>query len=510
MNIIAYDLGTGGVKASLYDNKLQTLAKVFLEYNTFYPTASMHEQRPLDWWNAICESTKKLLDKTKTNPHNIECVSLSGASLVAIPMDKDNNPLLEQVPIWSDTRAEAESEEFFSIIDRNEWYMTTGNGFPAPCYSIFKLMWLKKHMPDVFEKTAYVLGSKDYINFMLTGNLATDFSYASGTGAYELKTGSMKREFLRAAGLSEDIFLEPVVSHKIIGSVTEQAAQKTGLCVGTKVVCGGVDNACMALGAVGPESGKAYVSLGSSSWIPVNSQDPVLDVKKKPYVFAHIQEGMFTSAFSIFAGGSSLRWARDTLFADVTDDNIYITMDKMADKVPIGSNGILFNPSLAGGTSQDKSIHIRGAYVGLHLGTTRDDMVRATMEGIALNLRMSLQYLKEKVELSDSILFCGGGSKSPFWMQMFADVFNMPIAKSNIDQDAASLGAAAIAARGIGIWKDYSPLKELQCVNKLYLPCEASANKYDKLFTVFTHINEIAAELGDYMQAAMRKVDKNG
>ena len=235
-----------------------------------------------------------------------------------------------------------------------------------------------------------------------------------------MKSSCMKAEFLHAAGLAENIFLNPVDSHTIIGTVTEEAARKTGLCAGTKVVCGGVDNACMALGAVGAENGKAYVSLGSSSWIPVNSESPVLDVKKKPYVFAHIQEGMFTSAFSIFAGGSSLRWARDTLFTDATDDNIYAKMDKLAEGVPIGSNGIFFNPSLAGGTSQDKSIHIRGAYVGLHLGTTREDMVRATMEGIALNLRTSLQYLKEKVELSDSILFCGGGSKSPFWMQMFA------------------------------------------------------------------------------------------
>lgn len=510
MNIIAYDLGTGGVKASLYDDKMQTLAKAFIEYDTFYPAPSMHEQRPEDWWNAICESTKKLLGKTEINPSNVECVSLSGASLVAIPMDSENRPLLDQVPIWSDTRAEAETEEFFSKVDRDEWYLTTGNGFPAPCYSIFKLMWLKRHRPDIFEKTAYVLGSKDYINFMLTGKLATDFSYASGTGAYELKSSCMKTEFLHAAGLAENIFLNPVDSHTIIGTVTEEAARKTGLCAGTKVVCGGVDNACMALGAVGAENGKAYVSLGSSSWIPVNSESPVLDVKKKPYVFAHIQEGMFTSAFSIFAGGSSLRWARDTLFTDATDDNIYAKMDKLAEGVPIGSNGIFFNPSLAGGTSQDKSIHIRGAYVGLHLGTTREDMVRATMEGIALNLRTSLQYLKEKVELSDSILFCGGGSKSPFWMQMFADVFNMPIEKSDVDQDAASLGAAAIAARGIGIWKDYSPLRELQCVKKLYLPRADAAREYDRLFTVFTHINETAAELGEYMQAAKRKVDING
>ncbi len=506
LKIIAYDLGTGGVKASLYDEKMQTLAKSFIEYETFYPAHGMHEQRPADWWIGVAASTKNLLSKAGVAAEDVACVSLSGASLVAIPMDGKDRPLLETVPIWSDTRAEAEAEEFFSRIDRDAWYMTTGNGFPAPCYSIFKLMWMKKHQPEVFEKTAYVLGSKDYINFKLTGVKATDFSYASGTGAYNLTAGKMDTSLLEAAGLPADIFLDPVPSHTVIGTVTEQAAVEVGLAVGTKVVCGGVDNACMALGAVGAEDGKVYVSLGSSSWIPVNSKRPVLDPIKKPYVFAHIEEGMFTSAFSIFSGGSSLRWARDVLFADNDGEDIYRTMDQLAAQVPVGSNGIFFNPSLAGGTSQDKSIHIRGAYVGLHLGTTREDMVRAAMEGICFNLRLSLNHLLEKVDIADGILFCGGGSKSAFWMQMFADVFDRPIEKNGIEQDAASLGAAAIAARGLGLWTDYAPLKALQTTQHRYLPESCAAEKYAKLFPAFVYVNETAADMGERMQAILTEI----
>lgn len=506
MKIIAYDLGTGGVKASLYDEKMQTLAKSFIEYETFYPAHGMHEQRPSDWWTGVADSTKNLLSKAGVAAEEVACVSLSGASLVAIPMDENDRPLLEMVPIWSDTRAEAEAEEFFSRIDRDTWYMTTGNGFPAPCYSIFKLMWMKKHQPGVFNKTAYVLGSKDFINFKLTGVKATDFSYASGTGAYNLMAGKIDTTLLEAAELPSDIFLDPVPSHTIIGTVTEQAAAEVGLAVGTKVVCGGVDNACMALGAVGAEDGKVYVSLGSSSWIPVNSKSPVLDPKKKPYVFAHIEEGMFTSAFSIFSGGSSLRWARDVLFADNDDEDIYRTMDRLAAQVPVGSNGIFFNPSLAGGTSQDKSIHIRGAYIGLHLGTTREEMVRAAMEGICFNLRLSLNHLLEKVDVADGILFCGGGSKSAFWMQMFADVFDMPIEKNGIEQDAASLGAAAIAARGLGLWSDYAPLKALQTIQHRYLPEPCAAEKYAKLFPAFVYVNETAAEMGERMQTILAKL----
>lgn len=505
MKLIAYDLGTGGVKASLYDENFQTLAKSFTAYDTFYPASNMHEQKPEDWWQGVVSSTKFLIKTASVQPSEIGALALSGHSLVTVPIDRSGKELQSRVPIWSDTRAGEEAEEFFSRIDRNAWYMTTGNGFPAPCYSLFKLMWLKKNEPESFGKIYKVLGSKDYINFRLTGNMYIDPSYASGTGAWDLLKKEMRQDYLDAAGIPASLFPDVVPSHYILGNITKEAAEQTGLSQSTVVACGGVDNACMALGAVGPKDGRIYTSLGSSSWVPVNSSRPVLDVDKKPYVFAHIQEDMYTSAFSIFAGGSSFAWTRDVLCKDLGED-AFDRMSELAAAVPIGSGGIFFNPSLAGGTSQDKSIHIQGAYVGLHLGTTREAMVRAAMEGICMNLKESIGYLKQKTAISDEILFCGGGSKSKFWMQMFADVFNMNIIKTNIDQDAASLGAAAIAARGTGLWKDYSLIESLHHVERINRPIPEHVAAYEKLQDTFRHICDVLADLGDYMTECNRLV----
>jgi len=502
---IAYDLGTGGVKASLYDERLQTIQKSFIPYDTYYPGPGMHEQKPEDWWNGVIRSTRFLLDQSGISPEDIQCVALSGHSLVALPVDKNLHVLQERVPIWSDTRAESEAKQFFQRVDEEHWYMTTGNGFPAPCYSLFKLMWLKNQDPVLYQKIYKVMGSKDYINFKLTGQVYTDYSYASGSGAYDLIHSRMRNDFIEEAGLSPDIFPEIVPSHQIIGRITREAAEQTGLREGTLVACGGVDNACMALGAVGAAEGAIYISLGSSSWIPVNSRKPIVDAKKRPYVFAHIEKEMFTSAFSIFSAGSSLRWVRDTICHDIADDPaVYQIMDEMAAKAPIGSNGIFFNPSLAGGTSQDKSVNIRGAYLGLHLGITREDMIRAAMEGIALNLRLALDSLKAYAPVSHQIRFCGGGSKSSFWMQMFADVFDMEIIKTNIDQDAASLGAAAIAARATGIWRDYSLIESLHRVERRSTPNPEAVAKYERLLPVFEHACQVLADLGDYMKAEMQ------
>ena len=136
MYFISYDLGTGGVKASLYDHGFTSLAKCFIEYPTYYPADGWHEQRPEDWWNSVCQSTHTLLLQTGIDNREVACVALSGHSLVTVPIDENKQVLLEQVPIWSDSRASAQANRFFQSINEDDWYMRTGNGFPPPCYSL--------------------------------------------------------------------------------------------------------------------------------------------------------------------------------------------------------------------------------------------------------------------------------------------------------------------------------------------------------------------------------------
>lgn len=497
MYIIAYDLGTGGVKAALYDDSLKVLAKSFIEYRIYFPGTGLHEQRPSDWWKGIVESTRQLLAAVHGDPLDVGAVAISGQSLTAIPVDSSGAALLEQVPIWSDARAKEEAEEFFARVDEEDWYMTTGNGFPAHCYTIFKLMWMKKHQSEVFSRMRYALGSKDYINYRMTGRILTDHSYASGTGGYNLRERGYQEAFWAAAGIDMDILPPIAPSDAVVGCLTEQAAAELGLTTKTVVMAGGVDNACMALGATGIRDGAAYISLGSSSWVPVTAGQPVLDFKTKPYVFAHIEPGMYTSAYSIFAGGSSLRWVRDNLFSEL-GEQAYREIDRLAEGSPAGANGILFNPSLAGGTSQDRSLNIQGAFVGISLLNNRADIARAVLEGIALNLKQSIAYLRQKISMEDEILICGGGSKSAVWLQIFADILNLRVLKTNIDQDAASLGAAAIAAKGLGRIDSYQVINSLHRREACYEPDPEVSGSYEKVAERFNRLSEVLSEFGDY------------
>jgi xylulokinase len=505
--IIAYDLGTGGIKASLYGADGQLLASVFQSYDTLYPGSGMHEQRPIDWWESIVSSTRKLLQESEVNKQEIKALALSGHSLGVVPLSEKGELLRDSTPIWSDARAGDQAKAFFEIIDEVDWYMTTGNGFPAQLYSAFKIMWYRDNEPDVFKKIYKVIGTKDYINYKLTGRMVTDYSYASGCGVYDLEAWAYSSQLLEASGLDPEMFPEVVPSSEIIGELTKDASNSLGLPTSVKVVAGGVDNSCMALGARNIAPGRVYISLGSSSWIAVSAEKPVLDAKSRPFVFTHVIPGMFTSAVSIFSAGNSFRWLRDNIFVDLVEKasragvDVYDLMTDLALKSPVGANNLLFNPSLAGGSSQEPTADIRGAYSGFDLGHTRADLARAGLEGIALNLGLVLQVLKKFTVLSDEMVIVGGGSKSDLWRQIFADVFEMKIVKTNIGEEAGSLGAAALAAVGAGLWKDFAILDDIHQIESVVAPNPDNTEIYKKMMPAFEILRKSQAEIGDYFNS---------
>jgi xylulokinase len=359
---------------------------------------------------------------------------------------------------------------------------------------------MKKHQPKLYSRIYKILGSKDFINYMLTGTMCTDPSYASGFGVFNLTAWDYEPGFMNAAGIRPEIFPEIRPSDSIIGRVTQAAALMTGLAEGTPVACGAVDNTCMALGARGLAEGVAYTSLGSSSWIAVTSSKPVVDPATRPFVFAHAKKGYYTSAVSIFSAGNSFRWIRDNLCRDFTDDtDTYDAMNRMAERVPAGSNGVLFNPSFAGGSAQEPSSGLRGGFMGLALHNTREDLVRASMEGIAMALRCTLDILLTQTSINGEMLICGGGSKSAVWRQIFADVYNLPVLKTNIDQNAASLGAAALAANGCGLWEGYDLITEIHQTEDILLPDKEANELYERFLVVYRKWTEDLADLSNMM-----------
>ena len=492
--ILSHDFGTGGNKASLFDVDGVQLASVFESYDTLYPGPGMHEQRPTDWWNAVIRSTRFLLEQVKEQGisyQDIGSLAISGHSLGCVPLDADGHLLRESTPIWSDSRAGNEAAEFFCHTDPETWYLRTGNGFPAAHYTLFKILWYKNNEPEVFRRMATVLGTKDYINYRLTGIQATDYSYASGCGGYDLTGRNYDDEFISLAGLPSSLFPKLVPSTEILGPLTVQAAEELGLAPSLLVAAGGVDNSCMALGAGCFAAGRSYASLGSSSWVAVSDSKPLLDTRTKPYVFTHVVPGMFASALAIFSSGTTFRWLRDQFCRDLIDQavtenrNVYELMIGEAQDSPPGARGLLHNPSLGGGSSLDPSPAIRGAFLGLDLAHTRSDVIRSVMEGIALNLRLVLDEFRSLSHIRSEMVAVGGSAKSGVWQQIYADALKMTIQTTNIGQDAAALGAAALAAVGTGLWSDFTKIDSVLQIEDRRSPMVSNVEVYESILDRF-------------------------
>ena len=449
------------------------------------------------------ESTRALLAQTGVAPASVAGLAVSGHSLAAAPLAADGTLLTALTPIWTDSRAGAQAKRFFATVDETDWYLTTGNGFPAPLYALFKLMWMKDSQPDVYARAACFLGTKDYVNYRLTGVMATDHSYASGSGAYDLVQMRYRADYLRAAGVDAAKLPPLLASADIVGALTTDAARALGLLQGTPVAAGGVDNACMALGAACVKDGDAYTSLGTSAWIAVASHAPIVNAARRSYVFAHCIPGMFASATCIFSAGNSLRWVKNVFCPDLIaraereGADVYDLMTELAAASPAGANRLLFNPSLAGGSATEKSPDIRGAFLGLTLAHTRADVLRATLEGVALNLRLSLDVLRTITPVGRDMLLVGGGGKSPFWRQIFANAYGMDILATNVGQDAGSLGAMACAAVGTGLWESLEQVRAVHGEAKRVAPEPETAALYERLLPAFRMAADMQAELGE-------------
>jgi xylulokinase len=496
--ILAYDLGTSGNKAVLYSSEGELIAKVFKSYNTYYPYSGWAEQNPNDWWESIKESTNKLLTNNKINKKDIATISLSGHSMGIVPVDKNGNLLRKTVPIWNDSRAMNEANNILKLIGYDYWYEKTGAGFRPENHSIFKLVWFKENESDLFNSVYKFLPTKGYIILKLTGKFVSDYSDASFSGLMDINKLQYSEEIFNLSGLP--IEKMPIILKSIdcVGELTKESSELLGIPSGIPVINGGVDNACTAIGAGNITENRIYNYIGSSSWIAATSMKPLINTKIKIPCYAHAIPEFYLSQVSVFSTGSTLQWYKDVfcyeenLQAKKLNENIYDIIERNASMSPIGSNNIIFIPSFRGGATVNPNPYLRGAFLDLELYHNKNDINRAVLEGITFELALAL---KEYINLGmkpKEIRVTGGGSKSKFWRQMFADVYGLNIILTNIDQEAAAFGAAAIGAVGVGIWNNFSVVDEIIKQVDVSKPNKQNVKTYNEILKKFKYaINKI-------------------
>lgn len=446
--VLAHDLGTTGDKATLVAPDGSLIGSVTVAYPVDFGADGKAEQHPDDWWRAFCDANRRLIDRHGIDPSRIAAVSFSGQMMGAVLVDSEGRPVRPGI-IWADTRSKQQCAQIIERVGMEEVYRMTGHR-ANPTYSLTKLMWVRDNEPEAFANAAHFLTAKDVILQHLTGRYITDPSDASGTNAYDQHTGRWSEELIDAAGLDRSLFPEILESTADLGTVLPGAVQESGLAATTRVIVGGGDGPMGALGAgiVDRDSG-VYTYLGSSSWVSFADTQPLHDPLMRSMTFNHVVPGHFVPTATMQAGGASLDWVVN-LFRPGSDDRFSAALAD-AERAEASADGLYFLPHLLGERSPYWNPDARAVFAGLRMPHDRGNMVRAVIEGVAFNLRTGLVAFEAAGHSFERIDAIGGAIKSPLVTQILADTWQLDVVPSSVGDHATSLGAAAVAALGVGL-----------------------------------------------------------
>jgi xylulokinase len=385
-----------------------------------------------------------VLTETGTSPADVRAVGLTGQMHGLVLLDAAGEVLRPAI-LWNDQRTEAECDAIRAALGKERLVAITGNdaltGFTAP-----KLAWVREHEPEVWARVAHVLLPKDYVRLSLTGGYAMDKADGSGTILFDLAARDWSPAMLDALGIDPAWMPPTYEGPEVTGVVSEAAAAATGLRAGTPVVAGGGDQAANAVGTgvVGP--GVMALSLGTSGVVFAATDAPLYEPEGRVHAFCHAVPGRWHLMSVMLSAAGSMRWFRDA----VAPGEPFGDLAAAAGEVPAGSDGVLFLPYLSGERSPYPDPYARGAFTGLTLGHDRRHLTRAVMEGVAFGLRDGLDLmLAAGTPAPSQIRASGGGTASPLWRQILADVLEAEIATVSTTEGAA-YGAALLAAVGAG------------------------------------------------------------
>ncbi len=503
--IAALDVGTTGGRTIIFNLDGKEVARHYEEWKSIYPSPVMVEQDANAWWSAMKATTAGALKKGNINPKDIAGVACTNQRETIVPVDKDGKPLANAL-VWQDRRTIEECEIIRQKVGPDKIYQKTGLTID-PYFSASKILWFKRHQPDLYAKTHKFLLVHDFILHKLTGQFVTDYTNASRTMLFDINALKWSDEIASALGLDLNKMPEAVPPGKAVGKIVMK--DTGGFSPDTVAVAGAGDQQAAALGVGVVEKGKIKCTTGTGSFILNHLDKPTFDSKKRVLCSCHA-DGKWVQEASIFTSGAVYRWVRDTIgksecdIAEENDVDPYNIMDGLAKKSPVGSNGLILVPHFIGAGAPYWNPVARGIIFGLSLGHTRSDIYRAVMEGVSFEVRVNLEVFRELGSTPQELRVTGGGSRSETWNQIMADACSIPLKRGELEESTA-IGAAILAAYGTGQYKDVkTAANKIAVMTKEWTPNPATKGKYESLFQLSRKI--IATLLGANIYAELEKI----
>lgn len=444
--VIGIDLGTSGTKTVLFDASGRQNFEAEMNYPLYQPQNGWAEQDPHDWREAGFETIRQVLKGAGIDKSQIAGIGISGQMHGLVMLDEAGEVLRRSI-IWADQRTGEECREIEEIVGLDRLLDITLS--PALTgFTLSKILWVRKHEPEIYKRCRHILLPKDYLRYCLTGDFATEVSDASGTQLLDIKKRNWSPELLTLLDIDPALLPKVYESPEITGYVSQKAAEKTGLSTDTAVVGGAGDNAAAAVGTGVVREGRAFTTIGTSGVVFVHSDTLKPDPQGRIHSFCCAVPGAWHMMGVIQSAGLSLQWLRNNFYPD---DKDYVKINQEIEETPIGAERLLFAPYLMGERTPHLDPSCRGAFVGLSAMHEKRHLARAVMEGVCFALKDSQTLLEEMGVSAGEMSLCGGGAKSPVFRQMLADVYNLPT-NLPLMANSAALGVAILAAVGCGMY----------------------------------------------------------
>ena len=489
--ILGVDIGTQGNKGVVLNENLESVAKTYMEHDYFQPRPNWYEHDAEKiWWGGFKQVVQHLLLQIDSSSDKIVGVGCSGLSPCFLPVDENDNPLRNAILYGIDTRSEKEIGEITEIIGTEQ--ILNNNKQPLSTQAVGpKMLWYKKNEPEQFSRTRRFFTTTNYIIYKLTGKYVLDHTQGSFFGPfYNFNTHSWDTKICELFEIPYEWFPPLKNSIDIAGTISAQASTETGLAKGTPVIVGTADAIAEAFSTGASEKGEITLIYGTTGIIIITTDK--CSVMKELWILPHpITENEYLVAGGTAAAGALTKWYRDNfgtieqVMQKRNDINAYDLLQKQAEKVPVGSDGLVVLPYFSGERTPINDPLARGLILGLTLSHRRAHIYRSLLEGAAYSFQHHLDIFKQNNFLISRVVACGGGTKGDLWPQIVSDVigYDQFIPGSSI---GAEIGSAYFAAIAVGLVKDIKSIKKfIEKKNSKYV---TSNSKNHKIYQNYYHV----------------------
>jgi xylulokinase len=445
--IATFDIGTTAVKGVLVSEDNQIIRSISKNIETIF-TGEHKEQKPLDWYSAFCEISRQFFSEAYC-PEDILGIIMSGQMQDLIVVDKDCMPIRNGI-LYSDGRAAPEAEEIAKKVGMDIIMKATGNHFDGSM-PFAKLLWMKNNEENLYNRAHKVLiSSKDYCIARLTNRYVTDVVSASTSGMMNICGKIWEKNWLKEVGISPELLPGINYSEDLVGTVTGKAASESGYSIGTPVFAGTGDAGSTTLASGISDKGDFNINIGTSGWIACISGD----VLKRTGVFnlAAIPKNRYINVVPFLNAGSVHKWISQLLSPEEVREIDYEYIDTLLMSSEAGSNQLLFLPYINGERFPVMDKDVKGCYVGITPNTSKQDMVRASLEGVAFSIKQGYEAIGNT---ASKITLIGGGARVTVWCQILADTFGQTVYVSNNAEYMPSISLAASVWISQGKEKNY-------------------------------------------------------